>query len=51
MKLTITIPRNILDDEDKLCDFYAQLESEYGRKIVNIKAIRLNHEIYFKDEE
>ncbi len=44
MTLTITIPRYILDDEDKLIAFYEQLEADSGRKIMSItsKGITLN---------
>lgn len=46
MTLKITIPRNILDDEDKLCEFFAKLEAENG-KIKSITAKRLEHTIIF----
>lgn len=45
MTLKITIPRTILYDVDKLCEFYAQLELEYGKAITSIKAVRLKHTI------
>ena len=46
MKLKITIPRNILDDEDKLCEFLANLDSENG-KIKSITAKGFIHTITF----
>lgn len=46
MKLKITIPRHILDDEDKLCEFFAKLEAENG-KIKSIAAKGLQYTIIF----
>lgn len=47
MTLKITIPRHILDDEDKLIAFYEQVEADNGRKIFEIRAKGLKHVIIF----
>lgn len=47
MRLKITIPRHILDDEDNLIALYQQLEFINGRKIKSIKAKGLVHTIIF----
>jgi len=47
MTLTVTIPRYILDDEDKLIAFYEQVEADNG-KIKSITAKRLEHVIMFE---
>lgn len=47
MTLTITIPRHILDDEDKLIAFYEQIEADSGNKIRSITSKGLKQMIVF----